>query len=451
MNKVVGNIYQVKKRIGSGSFGTIYEGENITDGTQVAIKLEPIRTSYPQLNFESKLYTLFSGSISVPKMYLFTKDSHDSCMVMDLMGQSLEDLFCLCGQQLSVKTVLMLTDQMISAVEYIHQKSFIHNDIKPDNFVMGLSSKKNQVFIIDFGLSKKYRDPTTHKHIPYEEGRSLTGTPRYASINALKGIRQTRRDDMESLGYVWIYLMKGYLPWMGINARNTEQKYSMIMEAKQGSSPEDLCAGFPKEFAEYFRDVRNLEYDEEPHYAKYRRMFRDAIIRLGLKFDYKYDWLDHRGRIVSQKSTKKLPIFKKNAPSPQKGNSPSRFSKMQMYKQITEESKRQEDYQSEYSEDEPKTSETPTLMTSDSEAPATCEAVVSENEDAPILKTIEGSDSDFPDQQEEEVFNVFPFSPNGPIQKWKQDEIDTPRRPPFKIPKQDQFLPHWMIPRSSYH
>ena len=449
MTRIVGNIYQIKKRIGSGSFGTIYEGENITDGSRVAIKLEPLRTSYAQLNYESKLYTLFSGSISVPRMYLFSRDSHDSFMVMDLMGQSLEDLFCLCGQQLSVKTVLMLTDQMISSIQYIHEKSFIHNDIKPDNFVMGLGSMKNQVYIIDFGLSKKYRDPSTHRHIPYEEGRSLTGTPRYASVNALKGIRQTRRDDMESLGYVWVYLLKGYLPWMGINARNTEQKYSMIMEAKAGSSPEDLCAGFPKEFADYFRDVKSLEYDEEPHYAKYRKMFKDAMIRLGLKLDYKYDWLDHRGRIISQRSTKRLPIFKKNQTSNLKGKSPSQLSKLQMYQQITEESKRLDNYESEYSDDEIKTSEAPTLMTSDSEAPATCEAVVSDDENAPVLKTIEGSDSDFPDQPKEEVFTVVSFSPNGPIVNWKYQGNEN-RKMPFRVPKNQPFLPHWMIPRSSY-
>ena len=450
MSKIVGNIYQIKKRIGSGSFGTIYEGENITDGTKVAIKLEPIRTSYPQLNFESKLYTLFSGSIFVPRMYSITKDSHDTAMVMDLLGLSLQDLFSLCGQQLSLKTVLMLTDQMISAIQFIHEKSFIHNDVKPDNFVMGLSSKKNQVYIIDFGLSKKYRDPTTHKHIPYEEGKNLSGTPRYASINALKGIRQTRRDDMESLGYVWIYLLKGYLPWMGITARSTEQKYSMIMEAKQGSSPEDLCAGFPREFAEYMRDVRSLGYDEEPHYAKYRQMFKEAMIRLNVRLDYKFDWLDSRGKMVLQKSTKKLPIFKKREPSPIKGSRNSPLTKSQMYKQITEETKRYDDYQSEYSEDEPRTSEAPTLMTSDSEAPATCEAVFSDMDNAPVLKTIEGDDSDFPDHTED-VFSTIPFNASGPATKWKPEQNESPRRPPFRLPKQDQYLPHWMIPSSAYH
>ena len=253
---------------------------------------------------------------------------------------------------------------------------------------------------------------------------------------------------MESLGYVWIYLMRGYLPWMGINARNTEQKYSMIMEAKQGTSPEDLCEGFPPEFADYFRDVRSLEFDEEPHYAKYRASFRNAIIRLGWKFDYKYDWLDNRGRLVSQKSTKKLSIFKKSVPSPQRGSS-SNLTKLQMYKQISEESRRKDEFQSEYSEEEPKTSDAPTLMTDDSEAPATCEAVASDV--APNIQTIEGSDSDMQDPVEEE-FTTIPFSANGPkSDSWRAEEKPSSRRLPFKLPKENNNIPHWMIPRSSYN
>ena len=284
--------YEIIKRIGAGSFGQIFIGENKETHQKVAIKLENKKTNVPQLNYESKLYILFSGCPSVPRCYWYGSDHTHNIMAIELLGKSLEDLFVQCGQKLSLKTVLMLADQMISCVEYIHSKNFIHNDIKPDNFVMGRDQKANQVHVIDFGLSKKYRDPFTHQHVPYSDGRSLTGTPRYASVAALKGIRQTRRDDMESLGYVWIYLLKGSLPWMGINLRARNQKFDKILDVKAATSIESLCAGFPSEFAEYFHDVKNLKFDEEPNYTLYKKRFRDLFIRRCYVFDYIYDWTD---------------------------------------------------------------------------------------------------------------------------------------------------------------
>jgi casein kinase 1 len=196
------------------------------------------------------------------------------------------------GKKLSLKTVLMLADQMISSVQYIHSKNYIHRDIKPDNFCIGRGSKGNQVFLIDFGLSKKYRDTTTHIHITYNDGNSLTGTARYASINSLKGIEQSRRDDMESLGYVWVYLLKGKLPWMGLDAKDRKSKYDKILSVKSKTSIEDLCEGLPEEFATYLYEVRSLRFAQEPDYSKYKDLFRKLFLKLGYIYDYKYDWIE---------------------------------------------------------------------------------------------------------------------------------------------------------------
>lgn len=290
MNMTVGSNFELIRKIGAGSFGQIYIGEDVRNNKKVAIKLESRKTNVPQLSYESKLYVLFSGCPSVPRLHWYGSDHSNNIMVIDLLGRSIEDNFIACGQKLSLKTVLMLADQMLSCIQYIHSKNFIHNDIKPDNFVMGRDDRANEVFVIDFGLSKKYRDPFTHEHISYADGRSLTGTPRYASVAALKGVRQTRRDDMESLGFVWMYLLRGNLPWMGITMRGRNQKFDKICEVKEKTTFESLCEGYPKEFQDYLYDVRNLKFDEEPNYALYRERFRKLFIRKGYVFDYVYDW-----------------------------------------------------------------------------------------------------------------------------------------------------------------
>jgi casein kinase I family protein HRR25 len=224
---------------------------------------------------------------------------HDSylCLAMDLLGPSLEDLFNFCGRIFSLKTVILLADQMvllinqIARLEYIHSKNFLHRDIKPDNFLMGLSKRGNQVNAIDFGLSKKYRDPRTNLHIPYRDGKSLTGTARYASINTHLGVEQSRRDDLEALGYVLIYFCKGQLPWQGMKGNTKKLKYDAIMEKKITTSTEDLCQGLPKEFMYYLEYVRKLRFEDVPDYQKLRQLFRDLFIKQGYVFDYMFDWI----------------------------------------------------------------------------------------------------------------------------------------------------------------
>uniref|UniRef100_A0A8C7FEU8 non-specific serine/threonine protein kinase n=1 Tax=Oncorhynchus kisutch TaxID=8019 RepID=A0A8C7FEU8_ONCKI len=241
----VGNKYRLGRKIGSGSFGDIYLGVNIATGEEVAIKLECVKTKHPQLHIESKFYKMMQGGVGIPSIKWCGAEGDYNVMVMELLGPSLEDLFNFCSRKFSLKTVLLLADQMISRIEYIHSKNFIHRDVKPDNFLMGLGKKGNLVYIIDFGLAKKYRDARTHQHIPYRENKNLTGTARYASINTHLGIEQSRRDDLESLGYVLMYFNLGSLPWQGLKAATKRQKYERISEKKMSTPIEVLCKGYP--------------------------------------------------------------------------------------------------------------------------------------------------------------------------------------------------------------
>jgi casein kinase 1 len=293
MDLRVGNKYRIGRKIGSGSFGDIYQGTNIQNGDSVAIKLEPVKTQHPQLLYESRLYKILNSggdAVGIPSVKWYGVEGDYNVMVIDLLGPSLEDLFCFCGRKFSIKTTLMLADQMISRVEYFHSKNFLHRDIKPDNFLMGTGKKGHHVYIIDYGLSKKYRDPKTHQHIPYKENKALTGTARYASINTHLGIEQSRRDDLESLGYIFMYFLRGSLPWQGLKAQTKKQKYDRISEKKMATQVEALCKGFPSEFAVYLNYVRSLRFEDKPDYQYLRKLFRDLFVREGYQMDYVFDW-----------------------------------------------------------------------------------------------------------------------------------------------------------------
>ncbi|KZV32974.1 casein kinase I isoform delta-like [Dorcoceras hygrometricum] len=323
MDHVVGGKFKLGRKIGSGSFGELYLGVNVQNGEEVAVKLESVKTKHPQLHYESKIYMLLQGGTGVPNLKWFGVESEYNVMAIDLLGPSLEDLFNYCNRKFSLKTVLMLADQLINRVEYMHSRGFLHRDIKPDNFLMGLGRKANQVYVIDFGLAKKYRDLQTHKHIPYRENKNLTGTARYASVNTHLGVEQSRRDDLESLGYVLMYFLRGRLvgydifepctvpvsptlhwliisssygmlfsslPWQGLKAGTKKQKYDKISEKKMLTPIEVLCKLYPSEFVSYFHYCRSLRFEDKPDYSYLKRLFRDLFIREGYQFDYVFDW-----------------------------------------------------------------------------------------------------------------------------------------------------------------
>ena len=214
--------YKLVWEIGSGSFGNVYLAIDLTNHEQVAVKLESQNARQPRLLHEKELYNILQGGVGIPQIRWYGQETGYNVLVMDLLGPSLEDLFNFCSRRFTMKTVLMLADQMISRIEYVHTQNLIHRDIKPENFLMGTGQQWKELFLIDFGLAKKYRDNRTGEHITHRSGKSFIGTPFCASISAHLGMEQSRRDDMESLGYVLMYFNRTSLPWQGLKVNQIQ-------------------------------------------------------------------------------------------------------------------------------------------------------------------------------------------------------------------------------------
>lgn len=228
-------------------------------------------------------------------------------MVFEILGPSLEDLFNYCGRIFSLKTVLMLADQIITRLQHIHSKNIIHQDIKPENFLMGIGEKGKCVYVTDLGLAAEFL-PHDAPPAASESHFGLLGTANFASVNGHHGIskrtkscplivkladhfpEQSQRDDMESLGYMMLYFLNGRLPWHGLRTDSKQQKYQLIMNQKASTSLDDLCVDVPNEFKKYMDCVRALGFGGKPDYSRLRRMFRDLFVCCGFEYDYVFDW-----------------------------------------------------------------------------------------------------------------------------------------------------------------
>ena len=270
--------FRLIKTIGSGSYGKVYQAEDIRVHKEVALK----KSDRVNLSHEHRFLCDLKGLVQFPEVYSDT-ESHMEFFPMELLGKNLRTLFKECGSRFSLKTVLMFAEQALSCLQAMHIRGIVHRDLKPANFVLGLGSKSNVIHLVDFGLACDFVEASADKRwFPF------AGTVRYCSIGSMQGAMPSPRDDLENLGYLLVYFLKGRLPWQ---RKDKDGCRSAVLMEKLTISPEELCQGIPDEFARFLIAVRALRVDQVPDYRAYKDLFRKLFMENNFVMDYRFDWL----------------------------------------------------------------------------------------------------------------------------------------------------------------
>lgn len=301
--------YVLEDKLGEGSFGTVFRGVDQRTGAHVAIKFEDLRgDAAGQLKNEARLLDHLHGRHGIAEVHHYGKEDPWVCLVMDLLGMNLEQAVEACGGRLNNRTCILVAEQAIALLEYVHSKGVVHRDIKTQNFAWGRDSIAHQLHLIDYGMSTMYF-LRGRKHARLLMGNDLTGTARYASINAMRGLTQSRRDDLEATGHMLCYLFRGSLPWSGLDARSYDEKLKKICRSKQTFPIKDLCAGHPVEFEEFLCYCRSLAFDQRPEYRYWLERFRALrTLQQPPVEDHSLQWLE--GDPVKVRELSPLALYK---------------------------------------------------------------------------------------------------------------------------------------------
>ena len=282
----------LNRKIGSGSFGHIYQCLNVKTNEIYACKIESINELNPQLYHESKIMNLIKNTNGFPTCYCFCCTEQDKVIIMDYLGPNLDTIMnTLSKKKFSLKTSLMIMIQCLERLKNLHDKGIIHRDMKPENFVIGRKNKERTIYLIDFGLSKKYINEY-NMHISMKKDRNIIGTVRYISMNTHQGLEQSRRDDLESLFYIIVYFIKGELPWQGVKAKNKTEKYNKIYELKKKTTETDgeLCKNLSNGFQTIIDYILELEFTEKPDYFMLKNAIEIIMTNNNCFNDLQFDW-----------------------------------------------------------------------------------------------------------------------------------------------------------------
>ena len=290
INKLIFSKYLIRTKIEKRSFGTVYQGINTSNNEKIALKVEKRDKNDPGTLENEALRLVYLQGEGIPSVYCYGNNIEHNLLVEELLGKSLEEIFTSYGKPFSLKTVCVLGIEMIKRIQYIHSKYYIHRDIKPDNFMTGRGPNEKKIYIIDFGLAKKYYSVSRAQHIKFITGKHLVGTARYCGRNAHRGYEQGRRDDIESIGYVLMYFLLGVLPWQGLKAKKNEDQFEKIAQKKYTTSFEELTLGQPEEFLNYFKHVDRLQFEDQPNYVYLIGLFQSVIDKYCQDCLYDFDW-----------------------------------------------------------------------------------------------------------------------------------------------------------------
>ena len=289
INKIFFKKYKVLKKIGKGSFGLVYLCKNINNENYFAMKFEP--KSQQDLILEQESYILYYlRGFGIPDIITYGHNSKYNILVQTLLGKSINSIFLHDNNKFSMKDCCMIGIQILDRLEYIHSKFIIHRDVKPDNFLFG-NPDINNIYIIDFGLAKKFMSSRTGKHAKFCINKKWSGTSRFASANSLRGVVQSRRDDLESLCYLLLYLMKGSLPWDNVYGKNENEEILLIYKIKKFMKPELLFMNLPKQTTEFFKYCKKLEYEQKPDYSYLKNLLIDILKYSNEKNDLNFSWV----------------------------------------------------------------------------------------------------------------------------------------------------------------
>ena len=300
-SKLIFGKYSLKYLISKGSFGEVYLGTNVLDNKDYAIKIEKSLKGQSLLKEEAYILLFLKGP-GLPNVITFGISGRYHILIENLLGKSIYNIWIEKGKKFNLKDTCMFAIQALERVEYVHSKNYLHRDIKPANFLVG-NPDTSQIYLIDFGNARKYRSSRTGKHLPFNKNYKIYGTTIFLSLNVLRGIEQTRKDELESLGLVIIYLYKGYLPWSNYKFKDIFQALEKIKSIKESLPLKQLCKGLPVEIYEYMNYIKNMNFDDKPDYRYLQSLFLNILKKIGEKNDLYFSWVDKS--IVPSKITSK--------------------------------------------------------------------------------------------------------------------------------------------------